>query len=93
MVERIDRVPRRSQGWKIRDVMAVLVERVNRYYREKESEELEVDTLRARGSAVGGYDREYRRYPYSEDDDADDDRHWAPRDPYDPYAHGGWIVV
>ena len=41
------------EGWKIRDVEQVLVERVSLYYREKESAEFEVDTLRARGSAVG----------------------------------------
>ena len=47
-------VPRRSDGGNIRDVMEVLVERVKCYYRENESAELEGDTLRARGSAVGG---------------------------------------
>ena len=82
-------VPRRSEGWKIRDVIEVLVERVNRYYREKESAEFEVDTPRAHVSAVGEYDRGYKRYYYSEEDDADDDRYGSPRDPYDPYAHGG----
>ena len=82
-------VPRRSDGWKIRDVMEVLVERVNRYYREKESAEFEMDTLRAPGSAAGEYDRGYKRYRYSEEDDADEDRYGAPRDPYGPYAHGG----
>ena len=46
-------VPRRTEGWRILNVMEVLVERVNRYYREKESGELELGTLRARGSAVG----------------------------------------
>ena len=81
--------PRRSEGWKIRDVMDFLVERVNRYCREKESAKLEVDTLRARGSAVGEYDRGYKRYRYSEEDNADNDRYEAPRDPFDPYAHGG----
>ena len=35
--------------------MEVLVERVNRYYREKEFAEFEVDTLRACGSAVCEY--------------------------------------
>ena len=54
---------------------------LNRYYREKESAEFEVDTLRARGSAVGEYDRGYMRYHYSEEEDADDDRYGAPRDP------------
>ena len=82
-------VPLRSEGWKIRDVMEILAERVNHYYREKESVEFEVETLRARGSAVGEYDRGYKRYRYSEKDDADDERYGAPRDPYDPYADGG----
>ena len=36
--------------------------RLNRYYREKESAELEVDTLRARVSMTGGYERGLRRY-------------------------------
>ena len=82
-------VPRRCEGWKIRDVLEVLVGRVNRYYREKESAEFEVDTLCARGSAVGDCDRGYKRYCYSEEDDTDYDRYWAPHDLYDPYAHGG----
>ena len=81
-------VPRRSEGWKIRDVMEVLFERVNHYYREKKFAEFEVYTVRARGSAVGEYDRRYKRYRYSEEDDADDERYGAPRYPYDPYAHG-----
>ena len=71
-------VPRRSEGWKISDIMEVLVERVNCYYRKKKSTEFEVDTLRARGSAVGEYDRGYMRYSYSEEDDTDDDR-YGPR--------------
>ena len=82
-------VPRRSEGWKIRDVMEVLLERVNRYYRKKESAEFEVDTLRARGSAVGEYDHVYKLYRYSAEEDAEDDRYEAPHDPYDPYAHRG----
>ena len=82
-------VPRCSEGWKIREVMEVLVESVNRYFRKKESVEFQVDTLRARGSAVGEYDRGYKCYRYSEEDDADDDRYGAPCDPYDPYAHEG----
>ena len=43
----------RSEGWRVRDVIKVLVGRVNRYYREKESAEVEVDTLHARFSMVG----------------------------------------
>ena len=50
-------VPGRSEGWRVRDAIEVLVGRVNRYYREKESAEFEVDTLRARFSMIGGYER------------------------------------
>ena len=82
-------VTRRNEGWRIRDVIEVLVVRVNRYYCEKESAEFEVDMLRARRLAVGEYDRGYKRYRYSEEDDADDDRYGPPRDPYDPYTRGG----
>ena len=49
----------------------VLVGRGNRYYREKESPEFEVDTLRARFSMIGGYERGLKRYPRSDDEKED----------------------
>ena len=46
-------VPGCSDGWRVRDVIEVLVGRVNRYYRETESAEFEVDTPCARFSMIG----------------------------------------
>ena len=46
-------VPGRSEGWRVQDSIDVLVGRVNRYYREKESAEFEVDTLSAGFSMIG----------------------------------------
>ena len=60
----------------------VLAGHVNSYYREKESAEFEADTLRARFSMAGGYERGLKRYPRSEDEEDGDGSDWVPRDPY-----------
>ena len=75
-------VPGRSEEWRVRDVIEVLVGRGNHYYREKESAEFEVDTLRARFSMAGGYERGLKRYRRSEDDEEGDGGNWVSRDPY-----------
>ena len=64
----LTRVPGRSEGWRVRDLVEVLVGRVICYYREKESAEFEVDTQRARFSMGGGYERGLKHYRRSEDD-------------------------
>ena len=61
-------VPGRSEGWRVRDLIEVLVGCVNIYYREKESAEFEVDTLGARFSMIGEYERGLKRYRRSDDD-------------------------
>ena len=73
----------RSEGWRVRDVIEVLVGRVNRYYREKESAEFDVDTLRARFSMIGGYERGLKRHRRSDDEEKDGGSGWTARDPYD----------
>ena len=80
-------VPGRCEGWRVGDLIDVLVGRVNRYYREKESAEFEVDTLRARFSMTGDYERGLKRYRHSEDDEEGDGGDWVPRGPYDPYGN------
>ena len=75
-------VPVRSEGSRVRDLIEVLVGRVNRYYREKESAKFELDMLRARFSMAGGYERYLKRYRRSEDDEEGDGGDWVPRGPY-----------
>ena len=65
-------VPRRSERWRVRDLIKVLVGRVKSYYREKESAELEVDTLRARFSMTGAFEHGLKHYRRSEDDEEGD---------------------
>ena len=60
----------------------MLVGRVNRYYREKETAEFEVDTLRARFSMTGGYERGLKRSRRSEDEEDRDGGDWIRGDPY-----------
>ena len=64
-------------------MIEVLVSSVNRYYREKESAEFEVDTLRAIFSMIGEYERDLKRYRRSDDDEEDDGGVSAPRDLYE----------
>lgn len=54
-----------------------------------ESAENEVDTLSTRMSGVGEYECSQKRYRYSEEDDANDECYWAPRNTNDPCAHEG----
>ena len=42
-----------------------------------------MDTLRARFSVIGGYERGLKRYRGPDDDEEDGDSGWAPRDPYE----------
>ena len=64
-------VPGRSEGWQVQDVIEVLLGRVNRYYREKESAEFKVDTLHGRFSMIGGYERGLKRYRRSDEEEED----------------------
>ena len=73
----------RSERCRVRDVIEILVGRVNRYYREKEWAEFEVDTLRARFSMIGEYDRCLKHYHCSDDDEENGGCGWTPRDPYE----------
>ena len=83
MGECIEGVPGHNEGWQVRDVIEVLVGCVNRYYREKKSAEFEVDTLRARFSMNGEYERGLKRYCRSDEDEEDGGGGWAPSDPYE----------
>ena len=76
----VDGVPGRSGGGRVRDLIEVLVDRMNRYYREKESAEFEMDTLRAIFSTIGEYERGLKLYRRLEDDEKDGCGIWALRD-------------
>ena len=80
-------VPGHSEGCRVRDLIEVLGGRVNRYYREKETTEFEVGTLRARFSMIGEYERCMKFYRRSDDDEEDGGGGWAPRDPYESYSN------
>ena len=85
-------VPERADGWSVRELLEVLTERVNRYWRETESAELEVERLRDRLSAGGRYDRGVKRNRDADDEGRFRARTWGalePYDPYDPYSRAG----
>ena len=71
----------RSEGWKVWDLIGVIVGRENRYYREKQSAEFEMDTLRARSSMIVDYERGLKRFRRSDDDEEGGCGFWALRDP------------
>ena len=78
-------VPERADGCSVRELLEVLTERVNRYWRERESPELEVERLRDRLSADGRYDRGVKRNRDADDEGRFGARTWGAREPYDPY--------
>ena len=75
----------RAEGWSVHDLLVVLTESVNRYYREREFAESDVAHLRTRLSVMGRYDRGLKRQRDVGDDGCDANRAWGGHDPYDPY--------
>lgn len=63
--------PGRSEEWRVTYLIGALVGRVNRYYREKESAEFEVDTLCARFAVLRESERGLKRYRRLEGDEED----------------------
>lgn len=64
----------RSERWRVRDLIEVLFGGLEWYYREKESADFEVDTLRASSALLGEGDRGLKGYRRREDDEGDGGR-------------------
>lgn len=87
LVGALRRIPSRSEGWRVRNLIEVFVGRASRNYREKESAEFELDTLLATFEVIGDIERDLERYRFREGDEEDGGGDWAPRDPYDSYSN------
>lgn len=77
-------VPGCSEGWPVRDLIEVPVDRVKHYYCEKE---FEVDTLCARYSMIGEYKHGLKLYRRLDDDEKGGGGGRVPRGPYYPYGN------